>query len=224
LFAAFCGLIVVGAITIQLDTAVSGDAGAWGTLIYYLTMVVGIAALILGTLGSLALIIRKVTDSTMSPYTRRIEYYNIFLVLLVFVTGFISWAAYDANFSTLREFMQRMIFFSDMPGVSTLTAIHMILLALLLAYVPFTNMTHFFAKHFTLNAVRWEDKPHLRGSDLERKLGPILQQPVSWSAPHMQDIHKWADTAKCESETEVSGRRAVSYEGGRSGYKKEDES
>ena len=213
LFMAFFMLIVVGAITMQLDTAVSSDAGAWGTLIYYLTLIVGIAALVLGTIGSLALLIRKITDATMSPYTRRVEYFNIVLVLAVFATGLISWIAFDSNFENTRAYMQSLFTFdTGVAGIDALTSVHIILLAVFLAYMPFTNVMHFFAKHFTFNSVRWEDKPQLRGSDLERKLFPNLQQPVTWSAPHMKNIHAWSDVAKGNIEVEGLGRRAVSKE------------
>jgi len=210
LFAAFVGLVVIGAITLQLDTAVSSDAGAWGILIYYTTLVVGIFALILGTIGTLALLIRKLTDSIMSPYTRRIEYFNIFFVLVVFTTGLISWAAFDIDFDNTRVFMQSLFTFdTDVAGIDALTSIHIILVAAFLAYMPFTNIIHFFAKHYTFNFVRWDDKPHLRGSDLERKLEAILQQPISWSAPHTQSVKVWTDVAKGHVKSEGSGPRAV---------------
>ncbi len=73
------------------------------------------------------------------------------------------------------------------------------LLALLLVYMPFTNMMHFFAKWFTFHMVRWDDAPNLRGSNLEWEMGPLLNQPVSWSAPHIQSIKHWADVAKTTS-------------------------
>jgi len=212
LFAAFFGLIVVGAITLEADTAVASDASAWGALIYYLTLIAGIAALVLGTVGSIALLLRKLIDSTMSPYTRRIEYFNIFFVLTVFVTGFISWAAFDTNFDNSRVFMQSLFTFNtDVAGIDALTSVHIILLGAFLAYLPFTNIMHFFAKHYTFNAVRWEDKPHLRGGDLERNLVPNLQQPVSWAAVHTQSIRIWTDVAK-GNQSESSGPRAVSKE------------
>ena len=210
MFVVFFALIVVGAITMQFDTDVSGSAGAWGQLVYYMTLIVGIAALILGTVGTLALLVRKLTDSTMSPYTRRIEYFNICFVLVIFATGLISWAAFDSNFAAFREYTKSLFTLGDVTGVSALTTIHIILLALFLAYLPFTNMMHFFAKHFTYNMVRWDDKPQYRGSDLERKLQPILQQPVGWSAVHIQSVKMWTDVAKGDVEVEGLGRRAVS--------------
>ena len=133
-------------------------------------------------------------------------------MLVIFATGLISWAAFDSTFATAREYMKSLFTLGEITGVDALIIVHIILLALFLAYMPFTNIMHFFAKHFTYNLVRWDDKPHFRGSNLERKLQPILQQPVSWSAAHIQSVKMWTDVAKGDVEVEGLGRRAVSKE------------
>jgi nitrate reductase gamma subunit len=146
----------------------------------------------------------------MSPYTRRIEYVNIFFVLAIFLTGLISWAAADTTFTTARVYVKSLFTYSTISGVDAIIVAHIVLLALFLAYLPFTNMMHFFAKFFTYHMVRWDDKPHLRGSELERKLQPILSYPVSWSAPHIQGVKHWSDVAKVDVEVDASGRRMAS--------------
>ena len=210
LFVGFFVLLLVGALTMEWDVAVSGQsANVWGKLVYYLTLAVGIAALVLGTAGSLGLLARKITDREMSPYTRRIEYVNILLVLAVFLTGLLSWAVVDSTFATAREYVKSLFSFGEIAGVDALIVAHIVLLVLFLAYLPFTNIMHFFAKFFTYHMVRWDDAPHLRGSNLERKLQPILQYPVSWSAPHTQSIKIWSDVAKGDVAVDGVGRRAV---------------
>lgn len=210
MFVGFFALLFVGALTMVGDVAVSGEsANAWGKLIYYLTLVVGIAVFVLGTAGALALFIRKLVDKTMSPYTRRIEYFNILLVLAVFLTGLVSWAVADSTFGTAREYMRSLFSFNEIASVDGVIIAHIILLALFLAYLPFTNMMHFFAKFFTFHMVRWDDAPHLRGSKVERKLQPLLEQPVSWSAPHLQNINRWSDVAKTNTEPETTDGRRI---------------
>jgi len=211
LFIGFFALLVVGALTLEADMAVAGEsAPVWGRLVYYLTLVVGVAALVLGTAGSLGLLWRKLTDRVMSPYTRRIEYLNIVFVLAIFLTGLISWAAADSTFATARGYVNSLFTYSTISGVDAVIMAHIVLLALLLAYLPFTNMMHFFAKFFTYHMVRWDDAPHLRGSNLERKLQPQLQFPLSWSAPHVQNFERWGDVAKGEVEVDGLGRRIAS--------------
>jgi nitrate reductase gamma subunit len=195
----FFGLLIVGAITMAADVAVSAEtANIWGKIVYYLTLVVGAAALIMGTLGCLGLLVKKLFDPEMSPYTRRVEYFNILFVLAVFVTGLLAWVVVDATFAPARDFMKAFVTFGDPGSVSSLVAAHVILLALLLAYMPHTNMLHFFAKWFTYHKVRWDDQPNFRGSELERGLKPLLEQRVTWAAPHMEPITHWADVAKAD--------------------------
>jgi len=196
LFAAFLALLFIGAVTMQAGIAVSAETtNVWGLLLYFVTLIVGASALVLGAIGCLALFIRKIVDPNMSTYTRRIEYFNIFLVLTVFVTGLFAWAIADPGFETARTYMQGLITFNLIESMDTIIVVHVVLIMLLLAYLPYTNIMHFFAKHFTFNEVRWDDAPNLRGSALERKLAPLLSMRLTWAAPHMQTLNKWSDIA-----------------------------
>jgi hypothetical protein len=56
-------------------------------------------------------------------------------------------------------------------------------------------MTHFVGKFFTYHFVRWDDSPNLRGSDYERLIAGLLERPVAWSAPHVQQGKSWAEVA-----------------------------
>ena len=197
----FFALLVVGAILIANDVTVSGDTSSiWGRLMYYLTLVTGVTALVIGTAGCLALLIRKVFDSTMKPYTRRIEYFNIVFVLAVFLTGLLAWSLADSTFATAREYVEGLITFDGIGSIEGIIVAHILLLGLFLAYLPHTNMMHFFMKHFTYNSVRWDDKPHLRGSNIEQKLEPLGDLPINWAAPHIQGIRNWSDIAKWQME------------------------
>ncbi|NOQ43371.1 MAG: hypothetical protein GQ560_02800 [Dehalococcoidia bacterium] len=91
--------------------------------------------------------------------------------------------------------MKSLITFSSVGSMDAIIVVHIMLLTLLLAYLPFTNVMHFFAKHFTFTKVRWDDAPNLRGSALERKLAPLLSMRLTWAAPHMQTLNKWSDIA-----------------------------
>lgn len=207
LFVAFAALLIVGALTMVAEMPVSGgDTGAWGILIYYLTLVVGIGALVFGAIGCLALLIRKLSDKVMSPYTRRIEYFNIIVVLVVFLTGISAWAVADRSFDIARGYMRSLVALGDMGSLDAIITAHIVLLALLLAYLPFTNIMHFFAKFFTYHMVRWDDAPNLRGSRLERSLKPLLDQRINWAAPHMQTLNKWSDIATEDGKGVSSGR------------------
>jgi len=57
-------------------------------------------------------------------------------------------------------------------------------------------MMHYLAKYFTYHKVRWDDAPNLKGSKIEREIKEALNQPVSWSAPHIQPGKSWSEVAK----------------------------
>jgi len=172
LFVGFLILLIVGALTMVAGVAVSAESvNTWGSIIYYLTLITGGAGLILGIIGSIGVLARRMIDGNLKPYT---------------------------------EYVKSLITFSPASGIEPVAAIHIILLLLIAAYMPFTNMMHFFAKTFTYHNVRWDDAPNMRGNKLERRLVPLLSQPLSWSAPHMQTIHRWSDIAH---ETAIEGAK-----------------
>lgn len=214
LLVGFFALLIVGALTMVGDIAVSGQStNAWGEIVYYFTLVVGVAALILGTVGAAGLLAKKAVDRNMSPYTRRIEYLNIILVLAIFLTGLISWVVADATFTDARAYVHSLFSFEEIDGIAGVSIAHIVLLSVFLAYLPFTNMMHFFAKFFTFHMVRWDDAPHLRGSEVERKLEPALRKEITWSAEHIKGIKRWGDIASVNDEPETAdGRRLTQKE------------
>jgi nitrate reductase gamma subunit len=67
--------------------------------------------------------------------------------------------------------------------------------SLLVAYIPFTHMSHFVGKYFTYHAVRWDDAASTPGSALERRMAGYLTYRPTWSAPHVgaDGTRTWAD-------------------------------
>ena len=196
-FIGFFAMLLIGALMMLGGIAISATAAnVWGKLVFYLTLVTGGAGLVFGALGSAGLLVRRILDDNLKPYTRRIDYFNLLLVLVVFLTGFFAWVLADPTFATARQYVKGLITFSSVSDFELLIAAHIMLALLFLAYTPFTNMMHFFAKWFTYHKVRWDDMPNLRGSKLEQGLGPLLNQPVSWSAMHIQHIKRWSDAAQ----------------------------
>lgn len=197
LFVAFLVMLIVGAVTLAAGVVISAESvNIWGRIVYYLTLITGGAGFILGIIGGIGLFIVRATDNNLRPYTRRIDYFNLLFVLVVLITGFFSWVLSDRSFDIGREYVKSLITPGPAGNIGPLLTAHIILLLLVAVYIPFTNMMHFFAKTFAYHMVRWDDRPNLRGSKLEKRLGPLLNQPVSWSAPHIQNIKRWSDTVQ----------------------------
>jgi nitrate reductase gamma subunit len=84
----------------------------------------------------------------------------------------------------------------DVPDAPPLRAAHMALAALVLGYLPFTPMIHFFAKYFLYHRVRWDDRPVETGGSLDRRARAALNRGVSWSARHVGAGRTWAEVAR----------------------------
>ena len=61
-------------------------------------------------------------------------------------------------------------------------------------------MMHFVAKYFTYHEVRWDDQPLEDSGSMGREVRKLLDQPVTWAAPHVgADGRKnWVDIATQE--------------------------
>jgi hypothetical protein len=70
------------------------------------------------------------------------------------------------------------------------------LFSLFLIYLPFTRSTHYITKILAFFSVRWDDKPNFRGGEIEKKVKILLNQPVTWSAVHIQSGSTWGEIAQ----------------------------
>jgi nitrate reductase gamma subunit len=166
-----------------------------GRLIYYLTLIIAVGGFILGSAGSIGLLIKRLVDKGLKDYAAPINYFNYSFFLIVFLSGLIAWYFFDPSLSTYREFWGSLITFTYMD-VEPATYTHIMLFSLFLIYLPFTRSTHYITKIFAFFSVRWDDRPNIKGSEIERKVKEALEQSVSWSAPHIQSGKSWADVAK----------------------------
>lgn len=195
-FMVFIGALIAGALTSIGGIHVSGVSPAlWGRFLYYVTPVLGGIALVFGTLGGVALLIRRIFNSDLKPYTRKIEYFNQALILALFLVGLLSWVIYDHMFVVDRQYFVSLLTFNGASSISWLTTTSILLVLVTAVYLPFTNMMHFFAKWFTYHKIRWDDAPNLRGSNLESKLSPLRDLTLSWEAAHIRELGHWRDIA-----------------------------
>ena len=186
-------LLFVGALTMLTGASIAETTNAWTTLIYYLTLVVGIAGLVLSTFGCIGLIITRSTNEDLKLYTAPREYFHLSFILVILLGGLTSWIFFDPAFITAREFTKSLITFDTTVSINPAMTGSLILFALFLIYMPFSNLMHGLAKYFTHHRVLWEDEPNLKGSKMEKRVTQLLNQPVSWSAPHIQSGKRWSE-------------------------------
>ena len=171
------------------------SASNLGRIIYYLTLVIAVTSFITGSIGSIGLLIKRLTDKALRNYASPVNYFNYLFFLVVFLSGLIAWYFVDPTLSEYREFWKSLITFRYMAVVPAVYA-HIMLFSLFLIYLPFTRSTHYITKLFAFFGVLWDDAPNFRGSGVRKKIEKALAKPVSWAAPHIQSGKSWGENAK----------------------------
>ncbi|HZK56292.1 MAG TPA: respiratory nitrate reductase subunit gamma [Desulfosporosinus sp.] len=180
-------LLVVGAASELNGIIVASDGPSiWGLLIYYLTVATGILGLILATLGSALLFLRRLFDSTLKKYTTPQEYFNLLLLFAALFSGIITWGS-DLSFTTAREVTANLVTFTNFDATGMQT-INIILVGIMLTYIPISKMSHYVGKYFTFHTVLWDNSPNIKGSAVEQKVkkATSYRPTTSWSAPHIK--------------------------------------
>ena len=164
-------------------------------ILFHLTNIFGFAGLVLTFIGCTGLIIKRVLDKKYKFYNTSIDFINLFFILLLVVSVFVTLIFSNPSFNLSKEFVRNLLTFNFVSIPDTLFVIHIILISLFLLYFPLTRMMHLFAKYFTYHNIRWEDKPNIEGGKLERRIKEALNFGVSWSAPHIKTGKTWAEVA-----------------------------
>ena len=81
------------------------------------------------------------------------------------------------------------------------TCVALVIVCVAIAYLPFTRMLHFLAKYFTYHEVRWNDSPMAGNEKMQKEVIALLNQSVTWAAPHLNADGKknWVDIATEEN-------------------------
>ena len=176
-------------------------AGPLGGVMRGLIPLMGHAGLVLGLAGAIGLLQRR-RQRPLRDYSAPMDTVN--LVFFVIALGFALLAAWtvDRPLATATQLVGNLATFTIAPlsgsgPAVVLPSLAAILLAVLAAYIPFTHMSHFIGKYFAYHAIRWADRPNLRGGPQEQEINDLLDQPVSWSAPHIggDGTKSWRDVA-----------------------------
>lgn len=191
-------MAVAGVLVIALPGVMAGGVGA---AVRLLIPAVGYAGLVLGLIGALGLIQRR-RQRPLRDYSAPMDTVNLVFFVVAFSVALVTALAVDRSFATVSQLVGNLVTFRVAPLAGTgaaviLPSVSAILLAMLLAYIPLTHMSHFVGKYFAYHAIRWADEPNLPGGKQEKVINELLNRPVSWSAPHIGGDGKksWLDVA-----------------------------
>jgi nitrate reductase gamma subunit len=148
---------------------------------------------LLGGLGALGLLLKRALDPNLRLFNTVSKYFNLLFLGAVFISGGYAWLRSQDFASEMSFFIQRLITFDSGVTVAFPLSLHLVILLLFILYLPWTDMIHFIAKYFTYHAIRWDDAP--QDNKMEQELRGLLNQPATWSAPHVKADGKksWAD-------------------------------
>ena len=131
----------------------------------------------------------------MAQFNNFSHYFNLLLLGAIYATGFL-WAATDTAYAyKAAGAIAGWLSASAIPELPAIAYWHIGCVLFFLVYFPFTYMTHGFIKYFTWHDIRWEDEPNLPGGKVSGKVAAMVNQKVTWAAPHVDsDGNKtWAE-------------------------------
>lgn len=177
--------LFVSAVTIDVETA-----PLWG-------LVWGGVATALVFVGGVGILVKRATDENLKVYYPPIHYFKWIFVLVTLVGGFYAVQFYyGASMPDVMGYVKDQLAFEWEHKLHPplFSALHVLFVVPWLLYIPFSHIMQLFFRYY--HELRWDHVPNLRGSDIEKKVKKLLNQPVSWSAPHIQSGKKWSEVAK----------------------------
>jgi nitrate reductase gamma subunit len=159
------------------------------------------AAWLLGTaltlLGATALLISRLTDEQLKPYTVPGDVFNLLLFIAALGLLVCGYLLEPANSPSALALARGLLTFDTSLKIPALLGTGLVLGDLLFAYIPLTHMSHFIAKYFTYHSIRWDDRAGLKDRNLEKKIAEYLTYRPTWAASHTgaNGVSQWADIA-----------------------------
>jgi nitrate reductase gamma subunit len=193
----FIGLQLLGAILLIGGVTVHPAAGGFGGLLGSVIKVIGPVGFVLGIVGALGLLIKRLTDPALKLYSSVGHYFNLVLFMVTLGLATATWWTVDPDFVGGRVFLASLLRFEFLEVPNTLFLVTMLMAFATVAYIPLTHMSHFFMKYFLYHDIRWGDEPNVNLPATDAKIATVLNYPVSWAAAHIEGDGKktWAEVA-----------------------------
>ena len=187
--------LVALAVLLSIVSALISIGGIASEVLLDITSVIAIIGYILGGLGTIGLILKRISDADLRPFNSFSTYFNLIFLGAIFVTGFISWLQAVSLAADMSLLIKQTLTLDSAINISFPLSLHISLSLLFLIYLPLTNMIHFVAKYFTYHEIRWDDEP--QDTKMTKEIRGLMKQPVGWSSAHIraEDKKNWMDTS-----------------------------
>jgi nitrate reductase gamma subunit len=163
---------------------------------------IGWGGLILGNIGCLGILHRRLTDSELRNYASLSDYFNLLFIFLFFLSAFLACILNDPSWEGAKAYTFGLMtggrsLNQYVPGQSITGGTAIVTASLLIAYIPLTHMSHMVMKYFLYHDVKWDDAPNQSGGRIEAAVLENLGLKPTWGAKHVgADGHKsWNDIA-----------------------------
>lgn len=172
-------------------------SGETGIVLHYASAVGWLGGAALAAAGALSLLVRRLTDEDLKTYTTAGDLFNLLFFIVTLGCLLAGYLFRPTGSPQALALAQGVLTFDTTLRFQPLLATGLVLSVLLTAYIPMTHMSHFIAKYFTYHTVRWDDRPSLKGSNLERRMAEYLTYRPRWAAPHVgaDGVKTWAEIA-----------------------------
>lgn len=195
------GLYLLAAFIVLLGLAGLGESpeAGLGATAVSLATVVGVAGFVLLGAGAMGLLGRRLGDPALRSHSSLADFFHLVCFMVVAALGLLSFATVDRHLAHLRAFAHGVLHLRPV-AVPPLVALQIVFGLVLLVYLPFSHMSHFFTKWFMYHGVRWDDRANRVGSKLEATIQGQLAEKVTWAAPHVGGGggKNWVDVATAE--------------------------
>ena len=177
--------LFIRSVTVEIEGA-SVFGWAWGTFSTLLTFT-----------GGIAILIMRIKDEELKVYYPPIHYVKWIFLLLTLVGGVIAVDIhFKSNMPALLKYVREQVTFANFEHKlhpSFGPALHIAFASVWLIYLPFSHVFQLFFRYY--HYLRWDDIPNTRGGVVENSVKKLLEQPVTWSAPHIQSGKRWREVA-----------------------------
>jgi len=195
----------IGMVFLLILAAIIGPATAIGKLAVDIGGIICIVGYVLGALGCLGMLVKRLADRKLKMFTTTASIFNLLFILAIFLTGIVAIQKTNPGFvNQLQTFISGLIKFDHYTPQEAAVSWHIIVALLFIIYLPLTHMVHFVAKYFTYHDVRWNDEPNFKDSAIEKDIHKSLEYKPTWAAKHINaDGRKnWVDIATEEVGTD----------------------